>query len=179
MSESKQRKKPINSKAKGSEFERRIAKALGKWFKEDFNRTPASGGLHWKEDNRVAGDIVTPPDSIFPFTVECKKREGWDLDQVLKGTGEVEKWWMQAVGDSERVKLLPFLVFAKNFSPYYLMLDFMTFFKLQQGKGEQVPFNHFVVHIKDNGPRIICVLEEFTAFFTKEDIIATLCQSDS
>jgi hypothetical protein len=166
---------PINSKAKGSEFERKVAKLLSKWWKEQFHRTPMSGGLHWKEDNRVAGDIVTPPNSVYPFTTECKKREEWEFEQIIKGTGEVEKWWTQAITDGERVGLKPLLIFSKNFAPSYLMMYCEDFDKILAYKGvTTLPFNYFILHKKGSSPRLICILDDFVAAVTKEDVIGAL-----
>lgn len=162
-------KKKINSRVKGSEYERKIAKILGAWYEEEFHRVPASGGLRWGKDNRVAGDITTPVESKFPFTVECKKREEWDLEQILKGTGEIEKWWQQSVNDSDRVDTLPFLVFSKNFAPDYVMITACAFKKIVTAS-KKVPFNYFVVSTCDKPVRVVCLLEDFTKHFTKENI---------
>jgi hypothetical protein len=168
---STERKKPINSKAKGSEFERKVAKALSTWWGEQFQRTPMSGGLHWKDDNRVAGDIVTPPDSIYPWTTECKKREGWDLEQVLKGTGEVEKWWSQSVRDGERVSLRPLLVFSKNFAPNYLMMTLDDFVAITIAKQNRMAFNFFIIAVLGKESRVVCNFDDFIKHVSKEDII--------
>lgn len=167
--------KKINSKAKGSDYERKIAKLLSDWFGEEFHRVPASGGLRWGTDNRVVGDITTSPDSKFPFTVECKKREGWDFEQVLKGTGEVEQWWEQSSRDGERASLLPIVIFSKNFAPNYLMMEQEVFDKILYHKGQKSnPFNYFVVCKPGVKQRIICNLKDFTTFATKDDIINSL-----
>jgi hypothetical protein len=158
----------INSKKKGSEYELKIAKTLSKWWGEEFHRTPMSGGLHWKQDNRVAGDIVTPPDSLYPFTTECKKREEWSLEQVLKGTGNVEKWWQQSVNDGERVELKPILIFSKNFAPNYLMLRYSDFVEIAP---QIVEFNYFVIYVNSE-VRVICVLEDFLNSVPKEMIVS-------
>lgn len=39
----------INSKNKGSRFERTICKWFQDWTGYEFNRVPASGGLRWKK----------------------------------------------------------------------------------------------------------------------------------
>ena len=110
------------SKTKGSTYERHIAKKLGAWWGEEFQRTPASGGLRWKQDNRVCGDIVTPPGSTFPWVVECKKRENWTMDSLLNGSAEVSKWWKQVTDDAERSGLEPMLIFTRNRQPDYVAL---------------------------------------------------------
>ncbi len=166
-------RKKINSKLKGSEFERKTAKALSSWWGESFTRTPASGGLRWGSDNRVAGDIVCPPESLYPFTTECKKHEDWSLEQVLKGTGNVEKWWTQSVNDGLRVDRKPVVIFSKNFAPSYLMINENDFNNIMEYKGGAVPFNYFGIRIVGKEPRIVCNLEDFMKHVTKDDIINT------
>ena len=63
-------------KQKGSEFERKVAKALTDWSGYEFHRTLMSGALHWDNDSRVVSDIV-PPESLsgWPFSIECKNVE--------------------------------------------------------------------------------------------------------
>ena len=168
-----ERKKGINSKAKGSKYERAIARALGDWYGEEFHRVPQSGGLRWGTDTRVAGDITTHIDSTFPFTVECKKREEWNLEQLLKGTGDVEGWWQQSLKDSKRVNLLPMLIFAKNFSPDYVMIQFDVFHKLVEDK-DKIGFNYFVVGKQGEEARVICILDKFLEFISKEDVESKL-----
>lgn len=114
-------KKRKNGRTKGNSFERLVAKLLSNWWDEEFHRTPSSGGLHWKRDNRVTGDVVTPENSNFPFSIECKKVEGWNFEQLLKDTGEIKSWWCQCFKDSEEVGKIPLLIFSKNRSPIYYM----------------------------------------------------------
>ncbi|AID50505.1 hypothetical protein [Bacillus phage CP-51] len=161
-------KKGINSKNKGAEYERKIAKALGSWWGEQFQRTPASGGLQWKEDNRVTGDIVTPPDSIFPFTIECKKRESWDLNQFLKGTGEMEEWWTQATRDAKKINMKPMVIFSRNFDTDYVMMNLDDFSAITVGAQD---FNHFAVAKVGLEPRVICELDKLLASVSKETVI--------
>lgn len=170
-------KKRINSKQKGSEYERKIAKILGAWWGEEFHRTPASGGLHWKEDNRVAGDIVTPPDSLYPWVTELKKREEWEFEHLIKGTGEIEKYWTQVSKDAERTGLRRMLIFSKNFAPNYLMLDTVDFNTIMVAKfgdnyrSSEVPLAVFYVLVPDKPARVICILEDFIQHVSKEDVI--------
>lgn len=132
-------KKPKNSRAKGKKYERLVAKHLGDWWGEPFRSTPGSGALHWEADNRVAGDIVPPVDSTFPFTVECKNREGWYFDALINETGEVADWWTQSVNDARRVDRIPLLVFTRNFAPNYAMLEWDLFEALGLNAG---PYLH-------------------------------------
>ena len=47
----------INSKNKGSRFERTICKWFQDWTGYEFNRVPASGGLRWKKTDNITSDI--------------------------------------------------------------------------------------------------------------------------
>lgn len=112
----------VNSKKKGDGFERKIAKLLSEWWNESFERVPASGGLHWKNDQRVYGDIIPPEGSNFPFTVECKNRESWNMDSLFSGSKEIQLWWDQVSGDCEESGKKPMLIFTRNRRPDYVMI---------------------------------------------------------
>ncbi len=60
------------SRNKGARFERRIAKILSDSTKFTFQRTPLSGGMHWKGDIQLIDGQYK-----FPFIIECKN---WHLD---------------------------------------------------------------------------------------------------
>lgn len=109
---------------KGQGYERTIAKKLSPWWGGTFNRTPGSGSLHWGSDNRVAGDIVAPPEVDFPFVTECKKHEGWTIDHVLLDIGDPSKWWGQVVTDARRVKKVPMLIFSRNRAKDFVMIPY-------------------------------------------------------
>lgn len=111
-----------NSKRKGNSYELKIAKKMTEWTGLKFERVPASGGLHWKQDNRVYGDIVcNMPD--FPFVIEAKCRESWNMDSLINGSKEVEKWWKQVTADAEATGKQPVVIFTRNRQPDYMMLE--------------------------------------------------------
>ncbi|QDP43138.1 hypothetical protein Goe24_01130 [Bacillus phage vB_BsuM-Goe24] len=115
------------SKTKGSSYELKIAKLLTSWWGGgNFSRVPASGGLHWGTDQRVAGDIVPPPEAEFPFVIECKKREEWTMDHILLDIGQPKDWWAQVVNDARRVKLVPILIFSRNRAKDFIMLPYTS-----------------------------------------------------
>ena len=119
--------KKFGSRAKGCKFEVEVAKALSAWWGEErsFRRTPLSGA--W--DKRAGGDLVAP--ESFPFCVEAKNVEGWELQQLItsgrrKGDEDgqclIEKHWGQAVRECQEGKR-PMLVFSRNNQPaFYMML---------------------------------------------------------
>lgn len=131
----------LNSRNKGANFERLVAKLLTDWWGVKFSRSPQSGGLHWSKDSRVTGDIVPPVDIDFPFTIECKKQEGWDFSQILSKKGDIKQWWEQCINDFRRLdddSKNPLLVFSKNHYPIYYIMLTATYQRLEP---EGVVFN--------------------------------------
>jgi len=119
----------LNSKAKGNRFEREIAQELTEWTGMKMVRTPMSGA--WS-----GCDVDIWPDSqamYFPFAVECKKSEGWDLSGVLTGGALFQDWWTQAVTQAMRLsekdgrKFHPMLFFARNRYPVMVCFDYYLF----------------------------------------------------
>ena len=129
----------INSKNKGSTFERKIVTMLNDWVgnKEAFHRCPMSGALHWSNDKRVVSDIVPSQELIdngWNVSIECKKVETpWEISNFLEGTSmTLKSHWRQAVEDSEREGgLIPLLVFSKNRRRIYSMMYLNVFNKLK------------------------------------------------
>lgn len=126
----------INSKNKGSNMERKVAKKLSEWSGHQFNRTPASGGLHWHEDNSVTGDIVPPPELCFPLSIEVKKQEvAWDFDFILTGTSALWDFYKQSARDAYRTTKngmfkQPIVVFSKNRRNTYAMIPMEVYDQL-------------------------------------------------
>lgn len=131
-------KKRINGKKKGNKGEREVAAHFTKWVGLKFNRVPASGGLHWKSDNRVHGDIVPPVDlKNFPFCIEVKNTKEISFNEMLQinsKTSAIKKFWKQCVDDASEVGLEPLLAFHYNGLPkkwYFCMLRRKVFLKLK------------------------------------------------
>ena len=128
------KKKKINSRAKGSSYERDIAKKLSKWSNINIRRSPQSGG--WNQ----RGDLtpVNPEDMVkWPFNFELKKRQGWRLSELLtyknRQTG-ILSWWDQSLKDAKVSKKIPVLVFSKNFDNDYVCIEKVVFKKLELKK---------------------------------------------
>lgn len=109
---------------KGGRGQRQVAKIMSDWWGTEFTSTPLSGGFatkQFRDDWNAAGDIVTPDDS-FPFCVEVKNAEGWNLEQLLLSEkGLIWKWWEQTVGETPEGKI-PLLAFTRNHKPYFYMV---------------------------------------------------------
>lgn len=166
-------KKRKNSRAKGKGFERVVAKLLTAWWGAEFHSTPASGGLRWGNDARVVGDIVAPSEGgeDYPFSNECKKVEGWSLEQLIKGTGQITDWWEQCTRDAKVVSKVPLLTFSKNRSPIYYMMPYEAFQRL--GMLER---NYFITTFELKGVEHCVAVGFFDSLLAipKEEVIKKL-----
>jgi len=116
----------INSRDKGARGEQQVVKLLKAWWGSEFYRTPRSGAFATQgfshKDMSVAADVVTP-DHTFPFSVEVKWQESWNMEQLLKSAiCDPWKWWEQCVTECT-VNKIPLLVFKRNNQPWFYMLE--------------------------------------------------------
>ncbi len=159
----------INSKQKGNEFELKIAKMLTEWSGEKFHRTPASGALHWENDNRVVSDIVPPQTLVgWPFSIECKKVEGanWEFSAMIEGTSQtLKEHWQQCYGDSQREQMLPMLVFNKNRRNVYMMITEEVFHQLNVH-----PKSYMNLHTEDSS-LVILKFDEFLSLISLQELL--------
>jgi Holliday junction resolvase len=127
----------INSRAKGAKNERKVCKTFQEWTGFEFNRTPASGGLRWKKTDNIVGDLIcSEPNIIFPFSVEVKAYEEINFEHLLylKDT-KIEKFWNQALEDSQRGQKIPLLLMRYNGMPsdlYFLGMNFKHFLRFRK-----------------------------------------------
>ena len=125
----------INSRNKGSKNERKVTALYKDWTGYDFSRTPASGGLKWKSNNSIIGDITCSDESHkdrFPFTIECKSYKEVNFEQLLSANKNIKilEFWSQAVKDAWRAKKTPILMVRYNGMPsdlHYLFLPLRFF----------------------------------------------------
>lgn len=125
-----------NGKAKGSEFERFIAKSLSKWWsknaREDlFWRTHNSGGRFTVrrqkglDTHHQGGDIcnVHPEAELFSevFYVECKAYKSIGLWTIATDKGLIWEWWKKVVADAGNK--IPVLIVKENNKPILLMTN--------------------------------------------------------
>ena len=113
-------------KAKGSGFERQIAKDVVKAFKR-FGITQREC---WRSINSgghviAAGDLEMSDRlmELFPYVVECKfrKKIRWQ-NFMLSGNNEEKCWLRQASQAAKKLKnMTPILVMKENFGPIYVM----------------------------------------------------------
>ena len=113
---------------KGAGFERKVAKVLSNWIYGEpgrLHRTPMSGGLHWSGNAKSHGDIV-PDDPKFPFVIECKAQEGWDLMQLYNQKGTLWNFIKQAESEGESAEKPWLLIFKKNHVKEKIIFDHLS-----------------------------------------------------
>ena len=111
------------SKAKGSNFEREVARKFKEQYDEELTRTPQSGGFAKKSTkaDEFRGDIVALDDSVdLVLHIECKNAKSWSLPA----------WFTQAESDAPKGKV-PCVIFHKHgTSKDYIALSLEDFFKI-------------------------------------------------
>lgn len=83
-----------NSKAKGKQLERYVAKALNEFDKVAYARLDSGSGLHRKED------VFT----TLPFFIECKNQ----------AEPSIKAWWDQTISGCPKEKY-PVLIYRLNY----------------------------------------------------------------
>lgn len=115
------KKKKVNSRAKGSTFERQIAKILNdRLGTTEFSRTPGSGAFattHSLPDHlKIYGDLITPQN--FRYCIECKKGyNNQNLYSLFNKSSEFWKFIEQCQKDSEKCGKLPMVIFKQDRQP--------------------------------------------------------------
>lgn len=111
------------SKAKGSNYERDIAKKFQSAYNEELTRTPQSGGFAKKSDKaqEFRGDIVSLDENVdLILHIECKNTKTWSLPA----------WINQSESDAPKGKI-PCVIFHKHgTSKNYITLSLDDFFKI-------------------------------------------------
>ena len=117
-------------RAKGKDYERKIAKILSGWWGSPLRRTPTSGG------NIYSGDIFDPQGE-FPFIVECKKRHQLSFSGLLENDSELWKFWKKALEDyipedpHHEPTDPPALIFSQDYDADYFMIELTWFRRLE------------------------------------------------
>ena len=112
-----QKKTRVNSRAKGSAFERSLARSLnGRFGTKEFCRTPGSGAFgstHTLPDYmKVYGDLITPEN--FKFVIEAKKGYNITLEDLWRPKSDFYKFIKQASKDGKFAKKPWLLIYKKD-----------------------------------------------------------------
>ena len=111
----------INSKNKGSRFERRIGAWFTEWTHYKFERNRLGSGA-WHSNKDATSDITcTDPKHAHRcrLAIECKFYKDIKFEHTLLGTKgcDILKFWDQAVTDSKRARKYPILCMRYNSMP--------------------------------------------------------------
>ena len=115
------KKKKVNSRAKGSTFERQIAKTLNDRFNTtEFSRSPGSGAFATTHDLpdylKIYGDLITP--QKFKFCIECKKGyNNQNLYSLYNYSSDTWKFVEQCEKDSQKCSKVPMVIFKQDRQP--------------------------------------------------------------
>ena len=128
----KKTRKKVNSRQKGSSFERGISKLLNETFGTDeFCRSPGSGAFatthKLPEHLKIYGDLITPEN--FRFTIECKK--GYNNINIYSLLDYSSKFWEfldQSEKDSRSSKKEPMVIFKQDRKPTLAIVRENTLF---------------------------------------------------
>lgn len=156
-------------KAKGSGFEREVAKFLTELYGESFIRAPGSGAyvggknqkrkdyLHEGQIRSFKGDIV-PGESFPKFNAECKSYADFPFHLVLTGDcKQLDKWLDQLMDVSETDDLnILFMKFnrkgrfvAVQTNVTWVTDQFLYYSSAKHKDWLIIEFEHFFKHNKD------------------------------
>lgn len=128
------------SRDRGIRGELEACRKLNAWWMQDdkylkekiegmpIRRTPGSGG--WAKGRGVGGDLVAVHEVAYDFnkyfSVEVKNAEGWDFGTMLKPDKKswaIDVYWSQCKNDAKHSNAYPFLLFTKNYHPWYFKIS--------------------------------------------------------
>ena len=143
------KKKRVNSRAKGSSFERSIAKTLNDRFNtSEFSRTPGSGAFattHTLPDHlKIYGDLITPQN--FKYCIECKKGYNKEnLYSLYNYSSDTWKFIEQCEKDSEKCQKIPMVIFKQDRQKTLAIVPYNTLYKSN---------NYIEIHTEEKTYRI-------------------------
>jgi len=114
-------KKKINSRTKGSTFERQICKMFNKRFNtSEFCRSPGSGAFatthSLPEHLKIYGDLITP--EKFKYCIECKKGyNNQNLYSLYNYSSDIWGFINQCEKDSKKCYKIPMVIFKQDRQP--------------------------------------------------------------
>lgn len=119
----------MNSKRKGSKWERQVAKFFTEWTGYEFGRTPQSGAYHRNQD--LGSDLICNDEKHAhrcKISIECKSYRDIRFEHILLGNKrcDILEFWEQASRDARRTKKIPILCMRYNSMPkgqFFFVVD--------------------------------------------------------
>lgn len=106
-----------NGKKKGNRGERAAVAFLKEWTGKEFSRVPQSGGLRWKSQKTVTGDVICTEEGHYcSFSIEVKNYNELNFQHLLieDVNSKILKFWEQCKEDASRVSKVPLLLMRRN-----------------------------------------------------------------
>lgn len=121
----------INSKNKGSRFERKIGAWFTKWTGFKFERNRAGSGA-WHSNKDATSDLTCTDERHAhrcKISIECKNYKDIKFEHVLLGNKscDILKFWEQATKDAKRANKVPILCMRYNSMPseeFFFVVDY-------------------------------------------------------
>jgi len=169
---------PSPSKAKGSSWERDVARFLSSMYNESFIRAPGSGAytggknvvrksiLHEGQIRNFKGDIV-PGESFPKFNAECKSYKDFPFHLFFSGPIRQLDEWIDQLLDAADEGDFNILIMKFNNKGKYIATEAKHFPPLAQPLGIQYH------HQKDNSLWQITEYNNFWQF--NKDAVKALC----
>ena len=112
----------IDSRAKGATAERAVRNELRSLTGLQWERVPASGGLH--EVHGLKGDLYVPNEKNL-FCVEVKHYADDQVNtKILTGKSPIfYDWWAQTIREGKQVNRDPLLIFKHNRSKLFVATE--------------------------------------------------------
>lgn len=195
----------VNSKAKGSSFERKLCKELSLWWthgeREDVFWRSAGSGARATNAHRSGGSIANAEGDIVysdaigkPFTdffcIELKTGYGdWSVMDLLETNQKVtqfEKFWEQVSESALHSKAFPLLIYRKDRRNTIVAFDFEAWRQIYNHKKASqalVDVPHIDLHIPYRLGRVyIYKLEDFFEALKPEylkEIVNGVCSEEA
>lgn len=116
----------IDGREKGQSYMREVCRKLERWAGCRF--VPRPTVVAPLDGWAVKGDVAHDASVDFPFVVEIKKIEGWELDGAFESPKwPVWKWWEQCLSQAaSRESAHPLLIFSRNRRKSYVLTRWHT-----------------------------------------------------
>lgn len=147
-------------KRKGGAFERSICERLSLWItggqkKDCLWRSAMSGGRATVSKGMVrqCGDVcaVAPEGHVLTdfYFIECKHVRDLNLWGIFRDTGNLRKFWLQAVAESSRYGKRPMLIAKQNNCPT-LVCALINQFSAEVDVMMQIPKMNMEIYLFDD-----------------------------